>query len=271
MSDSAENKIRVVSKLKSLGYTPSAITGIVANIDVETGGTFDYQQKQIKGPGYGLFQLDPSGPLPKAYEDFKKKTGKEDSAESQIEFMHETIYGDYQDVIGSGNAEKLRTTFESGDGYDSTKTFMELWERPGVPHFDRRIASAETLSQELGAAFKLPSYVDVPYEILRETATDRANLVGYEFADRDELMSGEKAIERQLGTVDSMGFDDFGITYDPIELPYAERPEIGGGYTVNQGDTLYSISQRIGVPVEEIARRNNIMNNMIFPNQRLLY
>jgi hypothetical protein len=77
--------------------------------------------------------------------------------------------------------------------------------------------------------------------------------------------------ESRLSTVDSMGFDDFGITYDPIELPYAERPEIGGGYTVNQGDTLYSISQRIGVPVEEIAKRNNIMNNMIFPGQRLLY
>jgi len=91
-------------------------------------------------------------------------------------------------------------------------------------------------------------------------------------SDPDLFSKTPSAIpESSLSTVDSMGFDDFGITYDPIELPYAERPEIGGGYTVNQGDTLYSISQRIGVPVEEIARRNNIMNNMIFPGQRLLY
>lgn len=30
----------------------------MANISVETGGTFDYTTKQIGGNGYGLFQFD---------------------------------------------------------------------------------------------------------------------------------------------------------------------------------------------------------------------
>lgn len=112
---------------------------------------------------------------------------------------------------------------------------------------------------------------DFNFDLARATAVDRANSVGYEFADLDELMSGEKAIERQMSTVPEMGFEDFGIEYKPIDLPYPDQPQIGGQYTVKSGDTLYSISQRTGVPVEELAKRNNIMNNMIFPGQRLMY
>ena len=39
-------------------FTPQGVCGIMGNIDVETGGSFNYQQKQYNGNGYGLFQFD---------------------------------------------------------------------------------------------------------------------------------------------------------------------------------------------------------------------
>ncbi len=58
----------------------------MANIDVETGGTFDWQQEQIGGgKGYGLFQLDEKK---KHYDDYIERRHIPDSARAQIEFMH---------------------------------------------------------------------------------------------------------------------------------------------------------------------------------------
>lgn len=41
-------------------------------------------------------------------------------------------------------------------------------------------------------------------------------------------------------------------------------------YTVADGDTLYSISQRFGVSVEQISAANGLVNNTITPGQQLL-
>ena len=39
-----DNRQRVIEHLKKRGLRPAAIAGIVGNIDVETGGSFDFQQ-----------------------------------------------------------------------------------------------------------------------------------------------------------------------------------------------------------------------------------
>jgi len=137
----SEDHIRKL--LLEKGLSSKAVAGIMANIEVETGGSYDYTQKQIKGPGRGLFQLDPTGPLPKAYKSWLGK--REDSAASQIDFMYDTVYGGNQDVIGRGHAKKLRTSFEKGSAEDVAKEFSNRWERPGIPHMERRIEAAKRL------------------------------------------------------------------------------------------------------------------------------
>lgn len=143
------SKEAVYNKLEELGYSKNAIAGIMANIEVETGGTFDPEQKQKLsnggvGKGRGLFQIEVGNPLYSGYQDFLKKNKKENSAESQVEFMHETIYGDYQDIIGRGHAKQLRDTFEKGDAKQATLEFMKRWERPGKPHTERRLEAASS-------------------------------------------------------------------------------------------------------------------------------
>ena len=55
-TDSPQQEI--ISILKDKGYSDKAIAGILGNIELETGGTFDYQQKQKGGDGSGFFQCD---------------------------------------------------------------------------------------------------------------------------------------------------------------------------------------------------------------------
>jgi hypothetical protein len=62
----------------------------MANISVETDGTFDHTTKQKGGKGYGLFQFDF---LQKYYDNYLKNNKLVDSAESQIKFMDSTIKG----------------------------------------------------------------------------------------------------------------------------------------------------------------------------------
>ena len=134
------NKTLTQTLLKEKGYTPTAIAGIMANIDVETGGTFNFQEKQRGGKGYGVFQFDFLNPY---YQKYLEKSEKKDSLESQIDFMHETVYGNEQDIIGRDNAKKLREGLENAKTpEEAAEIFMNIFEKPGVPHLDRRIEAA---------------------------------------------------------------------------------------------------------------------------------
>ncbi len=46
-------------------------------------------------------------------------------------------------------------------------------------------------------------------------------------------------------------------------------PSNGRYHTVEQGDTLYRISQKYGIPVEQLMRINNLRNSTIYPGQKL--
>ena len=76
----------VKSILQSTFDSPAITSGILGNIDVETGGTYDFTQKQktskkdIFGPGRGLFQME--GGMLKAYDAILAKTNFPDSAKS---------------------------------------------------------------------------------------------------------------------------------------------------------------------------------------------
>lgn len=134
------NKTLTQTLLQEKGFNPTAIAGIMGNIDVETGGTFNFQEKQRGGKGYGVFQFDFLNPY---YQKYLEKSKKKDSLESQIDFMHETVYGDEQDIIGRGNAKKLRKGLEEAKTpQEAAETFMNIFEKPGVPHLDRRLEAA---------------------------------------------------------------------------------------------------------------------------------
>jgi len=130
--------------VKYFGGNAPLISAMLGNIDVETGGTFDFRQKQRGGNGYGLFQFDFHKPY---YKKFLKENNLTDGVDSQVRYTYENIYGNKQNVLGAGNAKKLRESFASNKTpVELSDDIMNIFLRPGVPHADRRRESTNMYS-----------------------------------------------------------------------------------------------------------------------------
>ena len=123
---------------EKFGYSAPMLSGILGNIHVETGNTFDYKQKQNRGPGEGLFQFDFHKPN---YKKYLKRKQLQDSVDSQVGYVYDSIYGDEQKHLGYGNAENLRELFaKSTDPIEISDGFEKIFLRPNEKksHSDRR-------------------------------------------------------------------------------------------------------------------------------------
>ena len=136
--NNSKNATLVLREARSL-FTKVGAAAIMGNIDVETRGSFDYQQKHYYGgPGYGLFQMEQA--MQADYKNWLAKEYLKDSAKSQLKYIkNEITNGSY---IGAGNARIIRESFERHDVDQATREFCERLERPLVSHMERRIEAA---------------------------------------------------------------------------------------------------------------------------------
>ena len=164
MADKTIYISEIIKNLKDKGYSNAAISGILGNIDVETGGTFDFQEKEDKlkfgdelGNGYGLFQFDF---MKSHYNEWLNKNEKNDSIRSQVDFMDDVIQGkkfiDTKDgkieMLKPSDRVELQTILrESDDSSETALAFNKYFEKGKFN--DRRIDSAlsfsTTFDQEL--------------------------------------------------------------------------------------------------------------------------
>jgi hypothetical protein len=153
--DTSNQRLDKIDKLlEAKGYSPQARAGIMGNIMKESydvgdkgANSYNYNTKQGGGgPGIGIFQMEkrPEGDkgnlrMYDAYEGWLKRNDKQDSIESQIDFMDDVVQGkdkahikyEGDAYLGAGNAKKLKeglanskTTEEAAD------IFMRMFEKP---------------------------------------------------------------------------------------------------------------------------------------------
>ncbi len=134
------SRVEFVQNILSSRYSPEVVAGMMGNIDVETGGTFDPMQKQAEGPGRGLFQME--GKMLRAYEKYIADNNLKNTAQSQLDFMSEILSNSSVYDIGAGHRKAMKKAFESGDVDTITSEFSKRVLRPGKPHLDRRLESA---------------------------------------------------------------------------------------------------------------------------------
>lgn len=149
MSLNTDRQVAVANELSTKhGLRSEAVAGILGNIDVETGGTFDFTQQQVGGgPGRGLFQFE-GGHL-RDYRNFLTRNSLRDSASHQLDYVMNNIFDGEGFDIGAGNREILRDAFANGDAAQVATLFSNLFERPSIPHLERRVASAERFAAAL--------------------------------------------------------------------------------------------------------------------------
>ena len=153
-STSQSRMLEINDYLRGKGYNKKARAGILANIAVETGNTYNpfEQEKGNSKKGYGLFQLTGKR---KDYNNWMKENNFNeqtvDNIPMQLEYMHETIYGNELmgtkkgREIGGGTASKLQQSFATGTPEEIALSFSNEWEKPGIPHNDRRVKKATEL------------------------------------------------------------------------------------------------------------------------------
>ena len=103
------------------------------------------------------------------------------------------------------------------------------------------------------------------YYIMRETPNTTALLIEYGFIDNinDQYKLNNYALDYAEAVVRAV------MNY--IGLPYVSPDNlIEDIYTVEKGDTLYSISRKFNIPVDEIKRLNNLTSNIITVGQQLM-
>ena len=243
MKMSEYNKVYVYNLLKDKGYNENTIAALMGNIDVETGGSFDFQQQQDKGPGYGLFQLDPSGKLP-TYREWLETNDYEDSAKSQVDFMHDSIYegfqvpnskGDIVDMVGEGNRTNLRNLFEEGSREEITDLFEKRWEipKPAKAHSERRLKSALNFNGDELPSLAVSEFNNFVVDPVTETAQG--------------LQEGVVSLyDKGMNWLGGLGGVEDAVVSN--EEYYTLTPEDSQG--------LMATAQRIGVPYKDIVKLN---------------
>lgn len=138
---------------RDFGLQNHQAAGIIGNFQVET-GNFNHQQEirpTVEGSrgGYGMAQW--TGPRRRQLEAFAVQRGLDVSSyEAQYGFLSHELNTEYRGVV--------RDLQNAGSVEESTRIFMEDFERPGVPHWDQRLAYAQNAANgEFGNAGMNPS------------------------------------------------------------------------------------------------------------------
>lgn len=121
-----------------LGLTREQAAGIVGNLAVESGGSLDPTAIGDNGNARGIAQWN--GPRKRALEAFAARQGKSpDDFNLQLQFLaHELKTSE------SGALASLRRT---NTAEEAALAFSRDFERPGIPHNDRRVALAQQALQ----------------------------------------------------------------------------------------------------------------------------
>ena len=119
----------IINILKDKGYSDKAIAGILGNIELETGGRFDYTQKEDEGEAYGLFQY--SNEMKDSYNEWKKSNDRTDSMESQIDFMDDVVKGNWAPGLANMDRTILKGELFSGKFEPDriAKSFNSIFEK----------------------------------------------------------------------------------------------------------------------------------------------
>jgi len=170
--------------LKNKFGSRAVAAAIIGNMDVETGGSFAYDQKQYKGgPGRGVLQME--GQMLKSYQSYLKRNKIDDSLNSQIDFLHSALTSDKDYDIGAGHRKKLQEAFKTEDIDLITEEFSNRFLRPGIPHLDRRKKAAWKWNDSLSMLnpFGSNAYAaELEFDLSRAVPSDEeGNIMPLEF------------------------------------------------------------------------------------------
>lgn len=142
---------------RDLALTREQVAGLLGNADVESAGfnTLQEMKPVVAGSRGGFGWMQWTGPRRRAYEAWGRATGADLSAdETNYSYVVQEMKGDEKAALAA--LRKAATVDQAAT------TVCTRYLRPGVPHLDRRIASARAALGYLGGAIVVPPQVVTP-------------------------------------------------------------------------------------------------------------
>ena len=142
-----KRKLYTRNKLSERVKNPNSVIGILANIQGEN-DTFMYDREQDNGGnGLGIFQFDfmrdgntrnpKTGEVTgRNYNTYLENTNQLNSADAQIDYAMDQIYGDpSKSILGGGKAKELRGILDNPKTTpeEATRAFFRIFENPVDP------------------------------------------------------------------------------------------------------------------------------------------
>lgn len=122
--------------MKDYGLSSHQAAGIVGNLHHESAGFRQMQEQGHRSGRGGLGIAQWTGPRRREFERLASQRGLSTSSyEGNYAMLRHDLDGKYKNSVAA-----IRRT---RDLQGSTRSFMNTFERPGVPHFDRRMAAAQ--------------------------------------------------------------------------------------------------------------------------------
>ena len=168
---------------------PEAIAGIMGNIAVETGNTFDYKTQQLGGgPGQGLFQFE--GGHWNEYEKYKKDKNIAPSASAQISYVLDNIFNGTGFNIGAKNRMNLIRILSNGSAEEVADAFAKLFERPnpeGAKYDERKNRANEIFNKFNNKSLEVT--IPLPYDDTSKQKFNKGDKVKAIELTRDKIAS----------------------------------------------------------------------------------
>ncbi len=137
-----DNATIIYNQLSDTGWSHNAICATLGNMQHESVTINPGRGEDGGGGGYGLVQWTPAS----KYLDWASQNNyKKDSLPGQVEFLVYSMQPGQGEWLNNSNAYLSYDQFIHSDASVAylTEVFMWSYERPGVPHLDRRIECAE--------------------------------------------------------------------------------------------------------------------------------
>ena len=133
-----ENLNLVYESMQDYFPTITAQAAILGNINKEA-PSFDFSQKErgVDVGGVGLFQF--TNQHRDRYNKFIKERGIDNSIDSQLKYVYDSIYGGgfNTEQMGYGNAEKIRNAFKGDDPVAASDMLLDRFFKPLDPEASR--------------------------------------------------------------------------------------------------------------------------------------
>lgn len=166
--------------ISECGLSIAAACGVLGNVYVESGGTFDPGQEVPDGTStsMGIFMFYQSGHGGNNFSNLKAHCGSYgyNTIEGQVEYLRQWLNNEFSGYgDGAATKRKLDAVSDSAEGASkAAEIFCVDFERPGIPHLEKR----QTKAKEYYEIFKDGKIVNGAYEgpSLSSDATDLSNI-----------------------------------------------------------------------------------------------